>query len=48
MIVLYGEASNSRNAGDRLRGDIIAAAKAVVSLSILTRMNALKAANGFH
>jgi hypothetical protein len=46
MIVLYGEVS--RNKGDRLRGDIIAAVKAVASLSIFMRANALKEASGFH
>lgn len=46
MIVLYGEVRRNKDA--RVRGDIIAAVKVAVSLSISTRMNVVKAANISH
>jgi hypothetical protein len=46
MVILYG--GLSKNKADRIRGDIIAAVKAVVSLSILIRTPRAKAVNGYH
>ena len=46
MNVKSGDGSTKRGAG--LKENIIAVVKAAVSLSILTRANALNQANGFH